>query len=162
MFLPGLEINEYNLLCRWGEEGSPEKDRGSVKVPQLRQNLEHSEKNVTTLNHDGSWAAPPEPDGMCLKVSTEEVFQDVGCFTKSHQSVPSESHRELPSGWQESLSQLHPHRWHQGGWELARERSGPEGSKGREVGDPSWLPGYHTSETGYLSNGVHGQVPGTL
>lgn len=53
---------------------------------------------------------PPEPDGVCLKVSTEEVLGNLGCFTKSHQSVPNESHREMPSVWQESLSQLHLHR----------------------------------------------------
>ena len=34
--------------------------------------------------------------------------------------------------------------------------------KGRKAGDPGWLSGYHTPETGYLSNGVHGQVPRTL
>jgi len=57
MLLPGLEIKEYNLLCRWGQ-GSPGNDQGSVKVPQLRQNLEHREENITTMDCDGSWASP--------------------------------------------------------------------------------------------------------
>ena len=54
MLLPGIEINEYNLMDRWGQ-GSPEKDKGFFMVPQLWQNLEESEENITTLDPDSSW-----------------------------------------------------------------------------------------------------------